>query len=276
MTDKRDRATLFRTRLAQAMADRGRTQADLARLVRVDRSTVSQVLTAGSKRLPNAQVAAECAAALGVSADWLLGLTDLPDRAADLAVPLLPDAPRALIDDRLFGWHAEAAGSKVRHVAAHLPDLIKTPEVMEWEYAGQLGADPGAAIAAATGRIAEILSGRSDLEIAVPVDEIEALARGEGYYSGLPAAAARGQIAYLADLAARLFPTLRVSLFDGRRLYSAPVTVFGSRLAAVYLGQSWLTFRDGGSVAAFAAHVDGLVREALVGDRALPGWLRAL
>jgi len=276
MTDKRERATLFRTRLARAMADRGLSQADLARQVRVDRSTVSQVLAPGGKRLPNAQVAAECAAALGVSADWLLGLTDLPDRAADLAVPLLPDAPRALIDDRLFGWHAEAAGGKVRHVAAHLPDLLKTPAVMDWEYSGQLGPDPGAAVAAATTRIAAILSGRSDLEIAVPVEEITALARSEGYYTGLPAAAARDQIAHLADLAARAFPTLRVSLFDGRRLYSAPVTVFGSRLAVVYLGQSWLTFRDGGSVTALSAHVDGLVCEALVGDRALPLWLRAL
>ncbi len=276
MTDKRDRAGLFRDRLARAMADRGLAQAELARRVRVDRSTVSQVLAPGGKRLPNAQVAAECASVLGVSADWLLGLTDLPDRAADLAVPLVPGAPRALIDDRLYGWHSEAAGARVRHVAAHLPDLIKTPAVMAWEYAGQLGPDPDAAIAAASARIADILSARSDLEIAVPVEEITALARSDGYYTGLPADAARGQIAHLADLAALLFPTLRISLFDGRRLYSAPVTVFGSRLAAVYLGQSWLTFRDGGSVAAFAAHVDGLVREALVGDRALPGWLSAL
>ena len=51
--DKRDRAALFRTRLAEAMAERGMTQSALARATGVDRSTVSQLLTPG-KRLPNA------------------------------------------------------------------------------------------------------------------------------------------------------------------------------------------------------------------------------
>ena len=36
--DKRDRATLFRSRIAEAMRDRGTTQSGLARAVGVDRS----------------------------------------------------------------------------------------------------------------------------------------------------------------------------------------------------------------------------------------------
>ena len=78
--DKRLRAELFRARLTQAMATRGLTQSALARAVGVDRSTVSQLQEPGSARLPNAQIAAEAAAALVVTSDWLLGLTDQPDR----------------------------------------------------------------------------------------------------------------------------------------------------------------------------------------------------
>lgn len=70
--DKRRRSALFRTRLAQAMKERGETQSGLARAIRVDRSTVSQLLKPETTRLPNAQVVAECAGHLGVSADWLL------------------------------------------------------------------------------------------------------------------------------------------------------------------------------------------------------------
>ena len=72
--DKRHRADLFRTRLAQAMTARGVTQSALARLIDVDRSTISQLLDSGSARLPNAQIAAEAASALCVTLDWLLGL----------------------------------------------------------------------------------------------------------------------------------------------------------------------------------------------------------
>jgi transcriptional regulator with XRE-family HTH domain len=91
--DKRARAALFRDRLAEAMTDRGATQAGLARRIGVDRSTVSQLLSGESARLPNAQVVAECAGALGVSADWLLGLTDRPENAADLVAGCATSPP---------------------------------------------------------------------------------------------------------------------------------------------------------------------------------------
>ena len=52
--DKRDRAALFRLRLAEAMARRGMTQAALARACGVDRSTLSALLSP-SVRMPNAQ-----------------------------------------------------------------------------------------------------------------------------------------------------------------------------------------------------------------------------
>ena len=68
MIDKRDRATLFKLRLSQAMAERGLSQSGLARAVAADRSTIS-ALPAPGTRLPGAQLAADCAAALGVSCD---------------------------------------------------------------------------------------------------------------------------------------------------------------------------------------------------------------
>jgi transcriptional regulator with XRE-family HTH domain len=82
--DKRARSTLFRSRLAEAMAMRRISQSALARAIGVDRSTISQLLAGVGARLPNAQVVGECARSLGISADWLLGLTDRPETAADI------------------------------------------------------------------------------------------------------------------------------------------------------------------------------------------------
>ncbi|MBD3766128.1 MAG: helix-turn-helix transcriptional regulator, partial [Rhodobacterales bacterium] len=170
MTDRRDRADLFRQRLRQAMADRGLTQSALARATGMDRSTLSQVLAEGSARMPGAQLAAESAAVLGVSADWLLGLSDRPERPADLlaAALSLTEAPRALIDDQIFAWHREAAGYKIRHVPATLPDMLKTRAMMEWEYTPQLGRTAEQAIGAAQDRLDWMRSARSDYEIALP------------------------------------------------------------------------------------------------------------
>lgn len=276
--DKRARATRFRTRLAQAMRERSETQAGLARAAGVDRSTISQLLRGAGARLPNAQVVAECAGALGVSADWLLGLTERPEPAADLLATslTLTEAPRALVDEQIFAWHQEAAGYKIRHVPAALPDMLKTRAILEWEYAPHLGRTTTQAVGAAQDRLDLMRDSRSDYEIALPVHEMVSFARAEGYYAGVPSALRREQIAHLRALHEQFYPSLRLYLFDARKLFSAPITVFGPLLAVLYLGRNYVAFRDSVRVEAFTVHFDALVRAAQVPARALPGFLDTL
>lgn len=276
--DKRDRAALFRTRLAAAMAERGMTQSGLAAAAGVDRSTVSQILKGAGPRLPNAQLVGECAAALGVSADWLLGLTERPERAAELlaASMAMTEAPRALVDEQIFAWHREAAGYKIRHVPATLPDMLKTHAVLRWEYEPHLGRTVDQAIGASEDRLAWMRDSRSDYEIAMPLHEIGALARAEGYYAGLDAATRRDQIDWLLAVHDQLYPSLRLFLFDARRVFSSPITVFGPLLAVLYLGRNYLAFRDAERVRSFIQHFDWLVREAEVTTRDVPALLRGL
>lgn len=276
--DKRDRATQFRNRLAQAMAERGMTQSGLARAVGVDRSTISQLLGDDGARLPNAQVVAECAAALGVSADWLLGLTERPERLADLLATSLTmtEAPRALIDETIFGWHREAAGYKIRHVPATLPDMLKTRDMLRWEYEPQLGRTADQAIGASEDRLSWMSRSGSDYEIAMPLHELQSFVRAEGYYAGLPARVRRDQIARLRELYAQLYPALRIYVFDARRVFSAPVTIFGPLLAVLYLGRHYIAFRDSARVTGFAGHFDWLVRESETGARDFAGLLNGL
>lgn len=277
-TDKRDRATLFRTRLGEAMRERQVTQSALARRVGVDRSTISQLLKGQGARLPNAQVVGECAAALGISADWLLGLTDRPETAADiLATSLsLTEAPRALVDEQIFQWHKEAAGYKIRHVPAALPDMLKTREVLEWEYTPHLGRSIDQAIGASEDRLTWMRNTQSDYEIALPLYELTSFARGEGYYSGLDANLRAAQLDTLQEVTQQLYPRLRLYLYDARRVYSAPITIFGPLLAVIYIGRNYMAFRDTERVQALTGHFDYLVREAAVTARELPGFLRNL
>ncbi|MDQ2065662.1 helix-turn-helix transcriptional regulator [Xinfangfangia sp. CPCC 101601] len=275
--DKRDRAALFRLRLSEAMSRRNISQAALARACGVDRSTLSALLSP-SVRMPNAQLAADCATALGVSSDWLLGLSLRPEPVADLLATSLTitEAPRALIDETIFGWHREAAGYKIRHVPATLPDMLKTRAVVDWEYAPQLGRSAGQAIGAFEDRLAWMRGARSDYEIALPLHELDAFAHAEGYYRGLGAEVRLEQLDRLIELCEQLYPSLRLCLFDARRVFSAPVTVFGPLLAVVYLGRSYIAFRDAARVQSMTDHFDWLVREAEIGARDAAQHLRQL
>ena len=277
MIDKRQRALLFRSRLARALGVAQVSQSALARLIGVDRSTMTALLAPGT-RLPNAQVVAEAAAALGVSSDWLLGLTENPapaDTALAQAIALT-DAPRALFDDTIFGWHQQAAGYKIRHVPATLPDMLKTRAVVEWEYRAALGGEAQAAIAGFEAQLDLLRGARSDYEIALPLHEVQSFAAGTGYWAGLPAPARAAQLDHLIHLMDAYYPGLRLYLYDAHQVFSAPITVFGPYQAVIYLGRNYISFRDPAHVSAISAHFDWLVRQAPLGAREVAEALRSL
>ncbi len=245
------------------------TQSELARRIGVDRSTVSQLLGGSGARLPNAHVVGACATALKVSADWLLALSERPESISDLLATSfsMSEAPRALIDEQIFEWHREAKGYKIRHVPATLPDMLKTTEMLEWEYAPHLGRTSKQAIGASQDRLTWMSASHSDYEIAFPLSELRSFMTASGYYKGLSRDIRRAQTQKFLDIHAQLYPRLRVYLFDSHKLFSAPVTIFGPLLTSVYLGQYYVTFRDSARISAFTNHFDTLVREAEIPAR---------
>jgi transcriptional regulator with XRE-family HTH domain len=269
--NKRDRALQFRERLKSAMARRQVTQSGLARDIGVDRSTISQLLNGDGARLPNAHVVGECAAALNVSADWLLSLSDRPENTADLlasSIALTP-ATRTMIDAQIYNAHREAAGYKIRHVPATIPDILKTDDMLAWEYAHHLGRSSQQAIAASNNRLNLMRQSRSDYEIALPVHEIESFVRGHGYYHDIPATIKHQQIDHFLALIDQFYPRVRVYLFDGHRLFSAPLTIFGPLQAVIYIGHNYIAFRDRERIQAFTEHFDTLIREARLSSQEL-------
>ena len=276
--DKRIRAENFRTRLLQAMSDCNMSQSALARKIGVDRSTISQLISGDGARLPNAQVIGECAFVLKVSADWLLSLSDRPERAADLLASSLEltRAPRAMVDEQIFQWHKEAAGYKIRHVPATLPDMFKTDALLKWEYALHLGKTTQQAIGASRDRLNWMANSNSDYEIAMPVHELLCFATAEGYYRDLPLEVRLAQLDRFLELSEQLYPRVRIYLFDAHQLYSSPVTIFGPLLSVLYVGQHYLAFRDSERIAAFTEHFDNLVRQANIGTRDLSDYLKSL
>lgn len=276
--DKRQRSAMFRTRLLLQMEAAGISRSELARQAGVDRSTIAQLLGGREPRLPNAQLAAECAEALSVSTDWLLGLTDRRERPGDViaAAIAMPRAARSSADEQLLEWHREAAGYKIRHVPATLPDVLKTEALLRWEYRRFLGKSANQAIGAMREGHDWMAGQLSDYEIAVSVGELRAFAAGSGYYDGLSEKIRRDQIDALIEALERHYPSLRLFLYDARRVFSAPITVFGPMLGVVYVGHFYLAVRSRERVRLLTEHFDGLIREATVDARDAAKWLKAL
>jgi len=214
-----------------------------------------------------------------VSADWLLGLTDRPEQAGkllDASLSISETGRATTLDDQIFQWQREAEGYKIRHVPTTLPDVLKTDAMLRWEYAPITHRRPDQAIEAAAERLDWMSLTQSDYEMALPVHEVESFARAEGYYSGLSAAIRAAQLDWMIEVYDRLYPGLRIVLYDARTVYSAPLTVFGPKMAVIYLGQHYIAFRDRDRVQTLSRHFDWLVREAVASSRQIPDVLRRL
>ena len=98
-------------------------------------------------------------------------------------------------------------------------------------------------------RLAWMRGARSDYEIALPLHELEAFAGGTGYYAGLSRELRLEQLDRLIQLTEQLYPSLRLYLFDARRVFSAPVTIFGPLLAVVYLNGLHIPFQSNSACA---------------------------
>ncbi|MEM7518124.1 MAG: transcriptional regulator, partial [Planctomycetota bacterium] len=179
-------------------------------------------------------------------------------------------------DEQIHAWHVEAAGYKLRHVPATMPDLLKTPELLRWEYEPHLGKTTEQAIGASRDRLDLLGDTLSDQEVAIPLFEVESLINATGYYRGLPTDVRDAQIAHFHALHDQLYPSLRIFLYDARRLWSSPLTIFGPLVAVLYVGSFYMAFRDRERVQLLTRQFDHLVREAHVSARDWPAHLQAL
>lgn len=277
--ERNERAVLFRQRLQSAMQSAGYNRAQLATAAGIDRSTLGQLLSDDEVRLPNGHTLAELARTLHVSSDWLVALSQEAQPVTvflDEAMNFAPYSGGAPIDDNLMRWYEEAAGFKIRHVPANLPDMLKTSETLKYEYATHAARSPDKAIADMQAKLEYVRLPETDLEICMPRQNIEHFAKGHGMWCELGAQKRRDQLHYIADLVDELYPGLRVYGYDGHSMYSAAYTVFGVKRSAFYIGQSYFVMNTTSHVRRLAKHFDNLIRNAEVLAQSMGDYLRGL
>ena len=274
---KSQRSEVFRERLRAAMQKHQLNRTTLAERTGVDRSTVSQLLSEHQVRLPSGHVVAELAAALGVSADWLLGLSNSSLGPGEilresLEVAALPD--RA--DIHIERWLQESMGAKVRNVPTTLPEVMKTEATLQLEYANYEGKTPQLALKSKEMRLHMNRVVGTDYEFAMPVQTLTDFARRSGIWAALSPAQVREQLRHMAELCQELYPSTRLHLYDLTHRFSAPVTVFGQQRAVIYVGSSYFVFNTREHIETLTRHFDDLVRDASVLSHEVSAWLTRL
>ena len=274
---KRETVETFRRRLAELIQRTGLSRAQFAAWAGLDRSTLTQLLSAENVRLPRAETIARIASRHSASIDWLMGLSEQDQVAADI-VPQLAIEPDAAspADERLKRWHEEARGFKVRYVPATLPDQLKTDALIGYE-SGQFGAaaaDAWSGVARA--RIAHAQRPDSEIEVCAPLQRFEIFAAGEGIWRDLPARDRAAALRHAASVVRSLYPSYRLFLYDGRQRFSVPYTVFGPKRAAIYVGDMYFVFTSTEHIRELTRHFDDLIRSARIQPNAAAEFIDSL
>ena len=275
---RRETVEIFRTRLVEVIEQSGMSRSEFARRIGADRSTLSQLLASDGTRLPRAETIAAIATVAQVSVDWLLGLSTEGQMATDVlneAVAIEPGGASPA-DERLQRWHAEAAGYKIRYVPATLPDLLRTEEVIRYEYKEYGAETPKARIEQAEERLAYSRLPETDMEVCSSLQSVEDFARGHGVWKGLPVDSRAAQLNAMTVLLDELYPTFRWFLFDGLQRYSVPLTIFGPKRVAVYVGNMYLVLNSTEHIQVLTRHFDDLIRAAVVQPPDVIDFLKGL
>ncbi len=264
--DRRKTVEAFRERLGEVIERTGLSRMAFAGRVGLDRSTLSQLLSPGNERLPRAETIAAIAAREQVSVDWLLGLSQEGQLGADIIAPALEIESGAAspADERLARWHAEAAGYKIRYVPTILPDLLKTEEVIRYEFQEYGTKVPKARIEQAEERLAYSRLPETDMEVCSSLQSVEDFAHGQGVWKNLSVDSRAAQLNAMTVLLDELYPTFRWFLFDGLQRYSVPLTIFGPKRAAVYVGNMYFVFNSTEHIRVLTRHFDDLIRAAVI------------
>lgn len=272
-----ERVMLFQDRLQQVIDASGLNRSAFACSIRVDRSTLSQLMAADQVRLPRADTVLSIAEVHQVSIDWLLGLTQEGSLGADI----LPEAFQvddfsSSIFDKNLEWHREARGYKVRYVPTTLPDLLKTEAVAEYEF-NRYGA--GKVDQSVRDNQLLLLQQRhpgSELETCMSIQHLDSFAEGQGIWQGLDLAARREQLERMIELNDELYPGFRWFLFDGKQTYSASFTIFGPLRASLFLGHLYVIVNGIEQIRKLTERFDNLIRIATVHPHEIQAYLQKL
>lgn len=274
--NKRHAAALFRDRLAQIQAQSGLTRSAFAQAIAIDRSALSQLMSGAAPRLPRAETLLALAGRFQVSTDWLLGLTE--DRGIITQTLNAVETEQALDADSrtaMERWHLEATGQKVRYVPAQLPDLMRTEAVIAFQAASN-EQERRRLQSQTTRRLHFSRMPESDIEMCMPFQTFEVFAEGQGVWRGLPARDRAEQLDHVAATLDELYPAFRMYLFDGRKRFAPPMTMFGYSRAAVYAGDVYLLIRSKQLIRELAQGFDGHIRNAEIHAHEAAGFVRTL
>ncbi len=278
-SDKRDVAELFRKRLLLLISQREQSLSTFATAIGLDRSALSQFLAEGSTRLPRAETLHAIARTCGVSLDWLLGLVTSIEEPGDTVsmLEIHQIAKKADDDNQLLTqWHKEALGYKIRYVPATLPDLLRTEAISQLEFANYDREGIAAREEATRYQLTYSRRPETDMEVCMPLQRLEDLAAGTGFWKSISVDIRREQLYWMADLIEEMYPTFRLFLFDQHRLYASPYTVFGPKRAAIYLGKMYLVVNSSEHIKSLTTHFDSLIRISTVSPDRTANFVRKL
>jgi hypothetical protein len=212
-----------------------------------------------------------------VSLDWLLGLSQDEKLAAEIKPALeIAEADDSNNDTLLERWHKEATGYKIRYVPAQVPDLLRTPDVIAYEYSGRAAPSPSWQLRNAEFRLDYNRQPETDMEVCMPRQRLELLAEGKGLWRGLDRVARQAQLDHMTKLVDELYPGFRMFLYDQRRTYSIPYTIFGPQRAAIYVGEMYMVLNTTEHIRALTRHFDNLIRHAVISSNESAAYLATL
>lgn len=272
---KHETGAVFQKRLQVLLQRSGLNKAQFAESIGVNRSALAQLLSEQLLRLPRAETLCNIASTYNVSIDWLLGLSQDEHVSSEVSSALKIEQVINGQHTQLGQWHRDAIGYKIRYVPSNLPDSLMIEEVIAYER--QSTQVPLAIRKLETNsQLAYNRIDESEMEVCLPLQRLKMLAQGEGIWEELPKHLRHQQLEHIQGLLEDLYPSYRLFLYDSRKIFSAPLTIFGSQRAVIYVGDMYMVINTLEEIRALTRHFERLIRNTEINPHESAAFIRAL
>ena len=153
---------------------------------------------------------------------------------------------------------------------------MKIEEIVAFEYREDAAKRTDQAIRRTRDRLDYARQPETDVEIVSSIQGLRDFAYGHGIWETLPVQVRRRQLTHIADVVDELYPSLRWFLYDASLVYAAPVTIFGPKRAALYVGNMYLVFTTTEHIRVLTRRFDDLIRRAVIQAHEIPAFTRDL
>lgn len=280
---KEDVFETFQERLKRSIQALEISPTEFCRKNDIDRSTLTQLMHNKDLRVPRIDTLAKLSCALGVSSDWLIGISNEKGTMAEImseSLRTIPSYDSASEYKEPLEQIAETGDidTKIRHHLITVPEYLYLDKIIP-QYYSNLRVNDREEFSKIIDRFIHVLRPnvpKMAFETIFSVQVLQKMVERRDRWRNISKEDIRDQLLHIADYYEEIYPQQQLYLYDEVDRLCAPMLIYGSKKVSLWVGSFHFVFNASNVVNAAHENLNAMIRIAKYLPHQSPDYIRSL